>query len=66
MASKNQTAKTTDRVINKETGEVVSYHASHRAAMVECLRQYKLGKSVRHDSLTRDGQWWSAGYGIVA
>lgn len=65
MASKNQTAKTTDRVVNRETGEVISYHASHRAAMVECSRQRNLGITPRHDTLTKDGQWWSAGHGIV-
>jgi len=66
MASKNQTAKTTERVRNRDTGEVISYHASHRAAMVEMGRQWNFGVKATMDSLTGDGLWWNAGEGILA
>ena len=65
MASKNQTAKTTDRVRNRDTGKVISYHASHRAAMVECGRLWNLGVRATQDTLCGDGTWWNAGDGFV-
>jgi hypothetical protein len=66
MASKTKTAKTTDRVRNKDTNEVISFHASHRSAMVECGRQWNTGVAATQDSLTADGRWWNAGQGYLS
>lgn len=66
MASKTQTAKTTDRVRNKETGEIISYHSSHRAAMVEAGRQWAKGVQATQDSWHgQSGRWWNAGQGYL-
>lgn len=64
MASKTQTAKTTDRVRNRETGEIISYHASHRAAGNECIRQWNRGVRATQDSLS-DGKWWNPADGFL-
>ena len=66
MASKKQTAKTTNRVRDRATGQVLSFHHSHRSAMVETGRQWAFAcKTATMDNLTHDGKWWNPGEGFV-